>query len=278
MRQLLHLPRELDGRVWQYRNLAAANRRHTHAELEMNLVTRGRGVYLLGSRRYEIRRGDLLWLFPAQDHVLIEQSVDFRMWIGVFRRRAIRRVATDAFARPLLRRQCDRDACRRLTQEMMGRLEGLFAELLAAGDEPGLYNAGLSYALLHAWQCFEQASRVPVRDLHPAVERASRLIRDGAEAESLAALSRQAGLSTGRLSRLFRQQTGYTMVDFRNRHRLERFFDIYGTGQRLTILDAALDAGFGSYPQFHRVFRKVMGYAPGRHRWREMEQLDQPSP
>lgn len=260
----LQLPRGLDGRIWQYGNPAAANRRHQHVELELNLVTRGRGIYLLGSRRYEIRRGDLLWLFPAQDHVLIEQSGDFRMWIGVFRRRAIRRVATDAAAQPLLREHCPGDACRRLTQDAMRRLESLFAEICAE-EQPGLYNAGLGYALLQAWRCFEAASSVPVRDLHPAVERASRLIRVGGGEESLAELSRRAGLSTGRLSRLFREQTGFTMVDFRNRQRLECFFEVYGSGQRHTILDAALEAGFGSYPQFHRVFKKVMGYSPGRY-------------
>lgn len=266
MHQRLQLPQELDGRVWRYGNPASANRRHTHSELEMNLVTRGRGVYLLGSCRYEIRRGDLLWLFPAQDHVLIEQSVDFRMWIAVFRRRAIRKAAIDLFARPLLKTQCDRDACRRLPQDAMRRLESLLEELNAAGLEPGLHNTGLGYLLISSWRCFEQASSVPVRDLHPAVERASRLIRDGWDSESLASLSHQAGLSAGRLSRLFRQQTGTTMVEFRNRQRLARFFDIYGTGQRHTVLDAALEAGFGSYPQFHRVFKKLKGYPPGQYR------------
>lgn len=271
MRQRLHLPHEFDGRIWQYGNPASANRRHHHAELELNLVTRGHGVYLLGSRRYEIRRGDLLWLFPAQDHVLIEQSTDFRMWIGVFRHRAIRRLATDTAARPLLQQKWEGDACRRLSQEARRHLEDMLAALSAEGNQPGLYNAGLGYALLQAWRSFDSASRVPVRDLHPAVERASRMIRDGAGAESLAALSRRAGLSSGRLSRLFREQTGYTMVDFRNRQRLERFFDVYGSGQRRTVLDAALEAGFGSYPQFHRVFKKVMGYSPGRYRWKEID-------
>src|SRR6185437_11226791 len=137
--------------------------------LELNLVTRGRGIYLLGNRKYELQRGDLLWLFPAQDHVLVEQSSDFRMWIGVFRRRAIRRIATDAFAAPLLKNQCDRDACRRLALEAMRRLEQLLDELAAAASEPGLYNSGLGYLLISAWKYFEDASSVTVLDLHPAV-------------------------------------------------------------------------------------------------------------
>src|SRR6185437_8380632 len=56
------------------------------------------------------------WLFPAQDHVLIEQTPDFRMWIAVFRRRAIRRIATDSSARALLRREFRGETCRRLSQ------------------------------------------------------------------------------------------------------------------------------------------------------------------
>lgn len=31
---------------------------------------------------------------------------------------------------------------------------------------------------------------------------------------------------------------------------LERFLDLYGHGQTMTMLDAALQAGFGSYAQF----------------------------
>src|ERR1700733_5448191 len=156
MLQRLQLPTGLDGNVWRYANLAAANRRHRHAELELNLVTRGRGTYLLGANRYEIHRGDLLWLFPAQEHVLIEQSADFEMWIAVFRRRAVKRCAVDRGTRPLLQRQFSGDTCRRLMQQDLARIEELFTELSAACGEPGLLNAGLGYTLLHAWKCFER--------------------------------------------------------------------------------------------------------------------------
>ena len=104
MLQRLKLPANLDGMVWHYANPAGANRRHHHAELELNLVTQGSGTYLLGNRHYQIRRGDLLWLFPAQEHVLIEQTSDFEMWIVVFRRRLIKRSATDPASLPLQQR------------------------------------------------------------------------------------------------------------------------------------------------------------------------------
>ena len=91
MRQQLELPPEWDGNLWHYRNLGRANAMHHHAELEFNLVTQGAGLYLLAHRQYKIRRGDLLWLFPTQEHVLIEQSLDFEMWIGVFKPALVRR-------------------------------------------------------------------------------------------------------------------------------------------------------------------------------------------
>jgi AraC-like DNA-binding protein len=272
MLQRLKLPSSLDGMAWRYANPAGANRRHHHAELELNLVTRGTGTYLLGSRHYQIRRGDLLWLFPTQEHVLIEQTPDFQMWIVVFRRRLIKRSAVDAASLPLQQRSFSGDTCRRLRQQDLVRFEELFAQLEDAAGEPGLLNTGLAYALLHAWKCFDRAGEVPVRNVHPAVERTARLLISGENNSSLPQLARRASLSPSRLSRLFKQQTGLSIVEFRNRRRMQRFLDRYelerNIGRQSTLLNAALDAGFGSYPQFHRVFRQVAGCSPAEYQRR----------
>jgi AraC-like DNA-binding protein len=268
MRHHLDLPLEWDGNLWRYSNQGRIHAMHHHAELEFNLVRHGAGLYLLANRKYEIRRGDLLWLFPAQEHVLIEQTADFEMWIGVFKPGAVRRVVTDASARVLREANPAGEYCRRLTREALLQLDGLFEEIATAKDRPGLFNAGLGYALLAAWRYFEQAAETPVSDVHPAVEKAARLIRDEATTAKLEDLARRAGLSAARLSRLFKQQTGVPLADFRNRQRIERFLKLYGAGQRMRMLDAALEAGFGSYPQFHRVFKRLMGCSPGSYRRR----------
>lgn len=266
MRQRLKLPAGLDGDLWHYRHQGRANAMHHHAELEFNLVTQGHGLYLLANRKYQVRRGDLLWLFPAQEHVLIEQSADFEMWVGVAKPATVRRISTDANAGILRQANPAGEYCRRLAQAAYARLETLIAEIAATRGRSGLFNAGLGYALLAAWNSFEHAADVPVHDVHPAVEKAARHIRDQNHALGLAALARHAGLSPARLSRLFKQQTGIALVDFRNRQRVEKFRSLYGTGQRTTMLEAALAAGFGSYPQFHRVFKRVLGCSPGAYR------------
>jgi len=78
---------------------------------------------------------------------------------------------------------------------------------------------------------------------------------------SCATLARQHGISVSRLARAFKAEMGMSIVEHRNRLRLQRFFQLVEAGQ--TLLPAALAAGFGSYAQFHRVFRAQHKLSPG---------------
>jgi AraC-like DNA-binding protein len=65
------------------------------------------------------------------------------------------------------------------------------------------------------------------------------------------------------LARSFKREMAMSLVDYRNRVRMERFFEaIQGNRDRSTLHDAALAAGFGSYAQFHRTYRKFHGVPP----------------
>ena len=63
------------------------------------------------------------------------------------------------------------------------------------------------------------------------------------------------GVSQSTLARLFARELGMSLVDYRNHLRLDRFFALVDPAGG-NLLEAALDAGFGSYTQFHRVFRE----------------------
>jgi AraC-like DNA-binding protein len=254
----------LDGRAIRHKAGDVRPRAHRHAELEVNLVVRGTASYLLGDRRYALTRGTLTWLFPGQDHVLVDESSDHELWWAVFRPALVTRLATTRHARPLLEEDPVGQFSRRLDSGRVRRLGALFHEVQVAetGDDV-LVNTGLAYLLSFAWRAFLDSDDVVEGvDLHPAVETVARMLRADPDAGDLATLARAARLSSSHLSRIFKEQTGVSISRFRNQQRLQRFLRLYGTGRRTTALAAALEAGFGSYAQFHRVFREQTGRSP----------------
>ena len=235
---------------------------HRHDELEVNLVVRGSATYLLGDRRYDLGEGTLTWLFPDQDHVLVRQSEGFSMWWAVFGTELLRRSCATPETAGLLDRNPMGHLCRRLDGRRARRIGELFDEIQVASfaGEEALHGVGLSYLLLSCWEAYRASEdAVEGLDVHPAVERAARILRDEPGADDLTQLARRAGLSPSRLSRLFKQQTGLSVSQFRNQGRLERFLELYGRGRRVGALEAALEAGFGSYAQFYRVFKRATG-------------------
>jgi AraC-like DNA-binding protein len=96
----------------------------------------------------------------------------------------------------------------------------------------------------------------------PAVVKAAQLLASD-PAMTSEALGTKLGLSASRMARVFKSDMGMSLVEYRNRLRLERFATLLDRrGENL--LEAALEAGFGSYAQFHRVFLALRGTTPGK--------------
>jgi len=264
MTEDLSLRAGIDGRVVRHAAGDLRPRAHSHAELEVNLVVRGTASYLLGERRYELTAGTLTWLFPGQEHVLVDESADHALWWAVFRPALVARAATAPHARPLVQGDPVGRYSRRLDPQRLRRLDALFHELREAETiDDTLFNVGLPYLLLGAWQSFVDSEDVVGGvDVHPAVDSVARLLHADPDTGRLADLAQTVGLSPSYLSRLFATQMGLSIGRFRNQQRLERFLRHYGNGRRSTALDAAHQAGFGSYAQFYRVFRHETGRHP----------------
>ena len=81
-------------------------------------------------------------------------------------------------------------------------------------------------------------------------------------------IARRLGVSKGHLTRIFRWRAHASIVDYRNELRLAQFLS---QANERSMHEAALGAGFGSYAQFHRVFRARFGKSPraylGEHKY-----------
>ncbi len=269
MWERLRLPEELDGRTWPYAGRDDQPLPHRHDELELNLVLRGQGGYIVGGRRIELAPRSLVWLFPGQEHVLLDEAHSLRMWIGVFKTRLVRRAAKRGEMRTL--RQADppgEQACI-LTRAASDRVEALCREVFECEDDPDHHNAALGYLLTTAWRSMHESDEPRVStQLHPAVEQAARLLRQPDAPDSLDALAEEVGLSASRLSRLFSAQVGMNIPDYRNRGRIDRFLEAWGDGRSENMLHVAMACGFGSYAQFHRAFKRHMGCGPAQYQRR----------
>jgi AraC-like DNA-binding protein len=238
---------------------------NSRAELELNLAVKGRADLLMAEQRVVLEARQMLWIRPRQNRLVIAASDDFSAWVLVFRPRLVRRVCTTGASLPLRRSGGPDVLRRRLPQAEVGALAALYAGV-PLGEGRDAFNAGLAYALVRSWLAYQHApeSAVPA-ELHPAVQRAAWLLRDSTDALDNRELGERVGLSSHRLSRLFKQQMGVPLAEFRNRQRVEHVLRVLGAGSQASLLDVALGAGFGSYAQFHRVFKAHVGVSPAEY-------------
>ena len=262
-------------------------RPHHHAELELNLVADGTVTYVVGGKRITYERRSLLWLFPAQEHQLVDRTKSARYYVAVFTPGLISRACVGSIYRDLKRKRAPGgnvvhtvlvpesfDFLRRTMDWMMqGSLDsdvlnreagfGVGSEFRYRHADPGGLNAGLRHLLLLSWrlQRSGRADQRPVA-LHPSVSKAISRLADDTWEGSLGELARECGLSEAHFSRLFRAQVGVPLNRYRNSLRLGRFWENLRGRTRPTIMEAAFAAGFGSYAQFYKIFRDAYGESP----------------
>lgn len=260
---------------------------HHHIELELNLVVRGTITYVMHGERFTFPAGTLLWLFPEQEHQLVDRSSNALNYVVVFKPSLIRKSCrtpryqglkrSNTEGGGILHTQLDSgtfDLVRRTMDALM--VDGLDAQLLSReagfgvqsdfrfehGDPDGL-NAGLHYLLMLCWRLqLAGKQQRPAVVLHPSVSRVLQMLSEGDLERNLGAISRDCGVSEAHLSRMFHQQIGVPMSRYRNSLRLARFWEEYRRPNRRTVSEAVYAAGFGSYAQFYKVFVSAHGVSP----------------
>lgn len=258
MRERLAILGDARGRAWHHRARVRMAWPHRHDELEVNLAVEGRAVYIIDGRRVEFAPDDLLFLHPDEEHILVDESADFRMWLAVWRPELVAahvRAGLDPAAAASHPEGVQR---RRLAAESSRRLARLFADV--AAQDGVAREAGATYLL---WRCrgeFAAAADPGLAVAHPACARATRMLRED-PGLPVAAVAAGVGLTPDHLERMFRRESGLGLAAYRSRLRLARAIALWEDGQR-DLLRLALDCGFGSYSAFQRAFRSRYGRGP----------------
>lgn len=216
--------------------------RHFHREPELNLVVRGSCLLGVGDRSVGLVAGQAVFLAPGQDHVLLEHSSDFDLFVLALTPELAERVLGARAALPSEGFELDRVELERHAAV----LAGLGSVSDAAESERRL------------GELFASATKRAPRT-HVLSRRALQVLRDD-PALSEVNLAGSIGGSASRISRLFHRDLGLTLVEHRARVRLMAFVTAVDRGASLTA--AAFAAGFGSYAQCHRVFQRALAQSP----------------
>ncbi|MFJ7725158.1 helix-turn-helix domain-containing protein [Neobacillus sp. NPDC097160] len=221
------------------------------------LQTEGLCEVVVKGRKIEIRKGDLLLIKPGDHYELLVKegqiSGDYHL------------VCEGAWIDQWWSRSTKPDVSR---IELDEKLLTLWRYIMIEKRRPeSSQNEELAGYLLRALcLSLERAVEETVPSFPYPVTRMMRYIEEHATtAFKVEEVARHAGLSISRSVHLFKKSVGKTMMEYAQEIRLAAAVERmkYTT---MTLEQIAVDCGFGSYPYFHKVFKKKYGISPGAYR------------
>jgi len=242
MHDALVIPPNQNGFVMRLHDSAGLTQLHWHEELEFNLIVSGSAYYVIGSKRHLLTAGTLIWLFPRQEHLLVEYDDSFCMWVVVFT-----------------------EPVRMLALEDFDRLDELARIIHKTTGDADRFNLGISFLAAQGWHAFLHGEALEAgSDLSPLVVGALRIITRERGCITLPELAAQLNATPGWLSRSLHRELGITFTGYCQRTKMSQFCRLRKTHPGSSLTTLAYRAGFGSYAQFHRVYREAYGAPPSR--------------
>ena len=141
--------------------------------------------------------------------------------------------------------------------------------LLQAVDIPALYDLARREGLVMSLLLHEIAEMAPLSLNAPLPDQprlataCRRLLAEPSLEIGIDDMTRQVGMSRRTFTRLFRQQTGISFVEWRQQACLLAAVVRLGNGEAIT--QVATDLGYSSPSAFTSVFRRVLGEVPSRY-------------
>ena len=245
---------------------------HHHDFYEVNFLISGDVTYVIESRVYHVRPGQMLLINPRELHqVYIQPDAApyerYMLWIS------------PAFLQKLSSEQTDLCRCFDMNRPHYGNLLPLSSEqrktipamietLLKEQNQPSygsdlLQKNLLTELMIHINRLVDQldATAESAPDSQPLVARVIDYINDHYhEALSLDLLSERFFVSKYHLSHEFTRQMGTGIYQYIQKKRLLIARQLIAQGQK--PVDVYALCGFGDYAAFFRAFRKVYGLSP----------------
>lgn len=226
---------------------------HRHARGQLLGADRGLLSVGTGRGRWLVPASDAVWVPPHQPHSLRSHGAAFSGW-SVY--------VAEAECAALPAQPCAL-AVSPLLREAVARAAGWPAGASLDPAQARLARVVLDEIALAA--AGEDGARLGLpMPQDPRLLRVARALADAPDdPRGLAAWAGLAHLSERSLTRLFAAQTGYSLLQWRQRARLLRALERLAAGEAVTAV--ALACGYDSVSAFTAMFRRHLGAAPTRY-------------
>jgi AraC-like DNA-binding protein len=255
---------------------SAMPRYDRHNEIELNLLERGRLVYLLGGGKVVVPAGRLTVFWAGVAHRILdyERLTDYFVltiplaWFLQWR-------LPDDFTQRLLHGETVMESDEGRLASDRARFE-LWCEDARVGSEDRRHISLLEVEARLRRLALCMTARLPRRSrrspavadqrlLSRAEQMAGFIAQNYTQPLTAETISRHVGLHPNYAMALFRQTFGTTLIKYVTEHRLTHAQRLLVTTQD-PILHIALNSGFGSLSRFNEAFRQSFGCTPREYR------------
>lgn len=264
---------------------------HGHDVVELFFVRSGRGTHLVGDRPEELSPGDMGVVPLGKTHCILSRDEPMDILnIYLDPERFCRSPLTPALQSLLKHLQSGGflagDRVPFSSTWTPGTNTQVFTILASIELEISQRRAGFEQALemyvrLLLLECARESldCRNPARifeavsspPMHPCVQRAINYLHDHwDENVDLAALVRHTRASKYHLCRLFRRETGVTIIGYLQRLRIREAMRLLQESSH-KVITIASETGFGDLANFNRTFRRITGMTPTQFRQASQE-------
>lgn len=256
---------------------------HVHDCLELNIVERGEGHYIINGKKYPICRGDIFVINNREPHMAVHDD-ELQLTVLVFDINLLwSSKGIIQFLTPFLSRK--EQFSHRITSRNShyGEMAELFERIGAEQEkqESGWKIAVQSlivYLLTLLYRCYEEKQELDEdrEDFQRMYTRICAVFTyiEGhfKEKITLEKLAQEVSMSPHYLCKCFRRVTGRTIFAYIEQMRVQYGCYLLRTTQA-SVMEIAMDSGFNTVSYFNRIFKKYKGCTPKQYRMeKEQEQ------
>lgn len=236
---------------------------HFHEFFEIEIILGGTGRQMLNGVEYELKRGSVYLLSPADFHSVSTDAEGLEMYNIMFDETLI----TPSLSERLLRKRGS--MCVSMEERFLSRCSSLaqmiMEEIADAEADAGTCVRDLMECLMLTLLRYSR-DNAPSSTPHGFAEVALRyLYTHFREKPSVEEISEVCGYTPNYFSRLFHSLTGRSYTDFLNTLRINHAVMLLRSTQ-MSVTEIAFGCGFSSLSNFYRVFREQTGEVPLEYR------------